>query len=312
MKIKTNPACLSFLFIFLFANMGLSQQLGEQKYVPSISIHPEYEREKGPLVLVDEAHHNFHTLKGRFAPFATLLSTDGYLVKGLREKIKKSSFAEADVLVIANALHQTNYKNWILPTPSAFTGEEVRIINNWVNQGGSLLLIADHMPFPGAASDLAESFGFSFSNGYAFFKDRKRGPSDTFTPTDGLMECKIVNGRAEHEKITKVTTFTGSAFQAPEGAQPVLVFKRDAFSHETARAGALADAKKISIKGWCQGAIMDYGKGRIAVFGEAAMFTAQVVGPHKLPIGMNAPQASQNEQFILNLMHWLTKAQGYE
>jgi hypothetical protein len=52
-----------------------------------------------------------------------------------------------------------------------------------------------------------------------------------------------------------------------------------------------------------QGAYMNYGKGRIVVFGEAAMFTAQLQGKNK--IGMNEKSASQNAQFLLNTLHWL-------
>jgi len=47
------------------------------------------------------------------------------------------------------------------------------------------------------------------------------------------------------------------------------------------------------------------GRGRVAVFGEAAMFTAQVSGPERRPMGMNTPTAAQNPQFLLNVMHWL-------
>jgi hypothetical protein len=48
---------------------------------------------------------------------------------------------------------------------------------------------------------------------------------------------------------------------------------------------------------------MNYGKGRVVVFGEAAMFTAQLQGKSK--VGMNEKSASQNFQFLLNVMHWL-------
>jgi hypothetical protein len=52
-----------------------------------------------------------------------------------------------------------------------------------------------------------------------------------------------------------------------------------------------------------------HGQGRVAVFGEAAMFSAQVVGPDKRPIGMNAPDARDNSRFALNLLHWLSAVQ---
>jgi hypothetical protein len=35
------------------------------------------------------------------------------------------------------------------------------------------------------------------------------------------------------------------------------------------------------------------------------MFSAQVSGAERRPMGMNAPTATQNPQFLLNIMHWL-------
>ena len=58
--------------------------------------------------------------------------------------------------------------------------------------------------------------------------------------------------------------------------------------------------------GWLQGATRRVGQGRVAFFGEAAMFSAQVAGREKRPMGMNAPLAEQNAQFALNTLHWLS------
>jgi hypothetical protein len=52
---------------------------------------------------------------------------------------------------------------------------------------------------------------------------------------------------------------------------------------------------------------MKVGKGRLAVFGEAGMFSAQLAGPRQR-MGMNAPGAEQNHQLLLNVMHWLSRA----
>jgi hypothetical protein len=40
------------------------------------------------------------------------------------------------------------------------------------------------------------------------------------------------------------------------------------------------------------------------------MFTAQLAGIQRLRVGMNAPEASQNHQLLLNIMHWLTRVEG--
>jgi len=36
------------------------------------------------------------------------------------------------------------------------------------------------------------------------------------------------------------------------------------------------------------------------------MLTAQLAGPNKRPLGMNAPEARENARFALNLLHWLS------
>ena len=62
----------------------------------------------------------------------------------------------------------------------------------------------------------------------------------------------------------------------------------------------------LSASGMLQGAAIQCGRGRVAVFGEAAMFSAQVAGPNRTPAGMNDPTAPQNAQFLLNVIHWLS------
>ncbi|MCA1635955.1 MAG: hypothetical protein LC802_20255 [Acidobacteria bacterium] len=62
-------------------------------------------------------------------------------------------------------------------------------------------------------------------------------------------------------------------------------------------------ASEESVAGWTQGATLRSGKGRVALFGEAAMFTAQLAGPNRVRFGMNAPEAPQNAQFLLNVLH---------
>ena len=56
-----------------------------------------------------------------------------------------------------------------------------------------------------------------------------------------------------------------------------------------------------------QGALVRHGRGRVAVFGEAAMFSAQLSGPEERPMGMNHPSAAQNYRFALNVLRWLSE-----
>jgi hypothetical protein len=297
--------------LFCVAGAASAQQVADPNFKPSIP-RPAYEPGKGPVVAIDEAHHNFHTADGRYQPFADLLRRDGYRVEAFGKPLSLESLKGVDVLVISNALNERNEEDWSLPTPSAFTPDEIAAAHAWVEGGGSLFLIADHMPFAGAATDLARAFGFEFSNGYARVGNpaERRSP-DVFEPSTGLGDSPVTRGRADEEKVTKVATFTGSAFRPPKEAVPVLAFGAASVSFETKQAPGISEgAPEVPIEGWCQGAIMKVGKGRVVAFGEAAMFSAQLGGPQARPIGMNSPDAPQNSQLLLNIMHWLSRADG--
>jgi hypothetical protein len=301
-----------FTAIVLLTAPGIvsAQQVADLKYKPPIP-RPAYEAGKGPRVAIDEAHHNFHTAEGRYKPFAELLRRDGYRVDAFCQPLSAESLKGLDVLVISNALHERNARDWSPPNPSAFTKDEIAALHGWVEKGGSLFLIADHAPFAGAASDLAKAFEVEFSNGHARAGHWNRDRKETFEPGTGLKESIITRGRSDDEKVTKVATFAGSAFKPPKGAIPVLEFGAKSIAFER-KAGGKGESKmqKVPIEGWCQGAVLKVGKGRVALFGEAAMFSAQLAGPKQEPMGMNASYAEQNYQLLLNVMHWLSRAKG--
>lgn len=305
----TSIAPLRFLFALaavLLLTTANADQTTDSLFVPHIA-RPAYPRGAGPVVLIDESHNNFHTMYDRYQPFAHLLEADGYVVKPLRASLQRSSLESARVLVIANALAARNRTDWSLPIPSAFTTAEIEALRSWIEQGGSLLLIVDHMPFPGAANELASALGIRFSNGFVF------GPGDPNAPRlfrskDGtLAPHPITHGRTRQERISQVATFTGSAFTATRGGlEPLLVFPPGTLSLEPRTAWQFgADTPRRNVGGWFQGAVFQLGRGRAAVFAEAGMFTAQRVGPMRQMAGMNSPEAKQNAQFTSNVLRWL-------
>lgn len=293
---------------FLFSQPLRGQQVPDKAFQPEIK-SPAFEKGKGPRIGVDSAHNNFHTATGRYKSFADLLKRDGYRMVDFEKSFSEKSLKTIDVLVISNPLNERNVSDWSLPTPSAFKKEEIAALKSWVTNGGSLFLIADHMPFPGAASELANAFGFTFSNGYARpAQSKERGAfGDVFNEKTGLIDSEITRGRSDAENVTSVATFGGSAFKAPKEAIGIIKFAPNSISRETKRApGITPDAPSVSIEGWYQGAALKLKKGRMVVFGEAAMFSAQLAGQTKRPMGMNAPNAKQNGQLLLNSVHWLT------
>lgn len=294
------PIALSLPILFSVISL-YAQQVPDTLFNPAIT-SPAYPSEKGPSIFIDEAHNNFHTLSGGFAPFARILEKDGYVLKPLSQTLSDETLMPAKILVIANAIHIDNAQRWTLPTPSAFSEEEILALNTWVKEGGSLFLIADHMPFPGASEKLAASFGIKFCNGFA--RSEKNNRNDIFKLGSGLAECALTYGRNSSERVTAVQTFTGQAFQVPEEAVSVITLdgNYEILLPETAWEFTKL-TPKLSAQGFVQGAYLRYGSGRLVVFGEAAMFTAQRYGNNSF--GMNAKTASQNLQFLLNTIHWL-------
>lgn len=295
-----------FVISYLFCSgILLAQQLPDTAFTFEIK-HPRYQTGNGPALFIDEAHNNFHTADGNFYAFAKLMRQDGFQVLKLDKPVSNVDVLNnCRILVISNALHISNVDNWAMPVQSAFTKEEIINIKEWVTNGGRLLLIADHMPFAGAAYELGKAFGFEFLNGFALSGQKTWPPSTFSVKNNTLKESPVTKGSKVYTHIDSISTFTGSAFMPPTEAIPVLCFPDDYFSLQPDTAWVFnKNTPSKNLQGFCQGAIMNFGKGKVAVFGEAAMFTAQVVN-NNFKVGFNSDQAPQNASFTLNLIHWL-------
>lgn len=295
------------MWMLAAAGAAEAQQVPDSAFAPPVA-RPAFAPGAGPVVLVDEAHVNFHTADGRYYAFAQLLRRDGYVVRGLREPFTRESLAGARLLVVANALHARNADDWILPTPSAFTPGEIAAVEAWVREGGSLLLVADHMPFPGAAEGLAAAFGVAMGNGFAYDSTEQESRF-RFSRANGLLaDHPVTNGRDASERVDSIDSFTGQAFRLMRAdAQPLLTLGPGTVLLMPEVAWQFsALTPRVRADGLLHGAVLRHGRGRVALFGEAAMFSAQLAGPQRAPMGMNDPHAPQNARFLLNVVHWLT------
>jgi len=299
--------CLGLLAAFPTAALG--QQVADSTFVPDVET-PSYPAGTGPVVAVDAAHHNFHTIRDRYRPFAAILEADGYRVVENLAPFASGSLDSCAVLVIANAGTDES-SSWSLPTPSALTDAEIDAVVDWVSSGGSLFLIADHMPAAGAVAPLAARFGVQLTNGYTF-QERLQGlPGDRFSRADGtLYDHPITRGRSAAESIDAVVSFTGQGFQATAPVDTLLRFGPGAISLLPVEAGVgfAAETPRVFSGGWLHGVALRSGAGRVVIFGEAAMFSAQRAGPEGRPMGLNRPEAGRNQQLLLNILHWLTGA----
>jgi hypothetical protein len=252
---------------------------------------------KGPKVLFDEAHNNIHTTTGLYKPFADLIRNDGYDVTPNREPFTPRSLSGYSVLIISNAMGPQGHRS-----EPAFTEPECSAVEEWVKGGGSLLFISDHAPMGAAAERLSLKFGVEMSKVYTDDPNSKsRGLGDiTFSRENHLLgEHPILRGRNRDERVSKVVTFTGQSLKGPRASVCLLTLPNSAIDVDPVTKAS------VPAGGRSQGVAMRYGRGRVVVLGEAGMLSAQL-DPDGTKFGMNYP-ATDNRQFGLNVIHWLSR-----
>ena len=202
-------------------------------YAPALA-RPAYPEGQGPTVCVDETHDNFHTSVGTYLPFANVLRRDGYEVRRFLGA-EGPPLEDCAILVISDAQPPGRAED-----PPTFADDEVSKLNAWVDSGGSLLLITDHLPDPGAIEALSASFGFEIHNGYVF-EGSPEGPArpTVFRREGGsLTDDPLLEGRGPEEVVSQVATFLGSAVRGPVGFRPLLVFGPGASTSKAGPRGA--------------------------------------------------------------------------
>jgi hypothetical protein len=300
------------------------QQIVDADFHPAVAT-PAYLK-GGPTVAIDEAHDNFHTMSGQYAPLAALLRNDGYKVVASKVPFEKESLNGIGVLVVANARNLKAILGGDISKP-AFTDHECDVISDWVRAGGALLLIADHAPFGNAADTLANRFGVTMGKGWVFDRAGAGGITTQldFSRENALLgKHPIISGRNGSERVNTIRAFTGQSLTVPPQARILMRLSPAARNAATpadmdAEDEALrtSDSSKpaygsrsSSAAGRAQGLAMAFGKGRIVVLGEAALLSAQVIRytdptPHDMKIGMNT-SGNDDRQFALNIFHWLS------
>lgn len=265
-----------------------------------------------PVIVFDEGHFNFHTTRGSYSQFAELLRKDGYAIIAHPRLLDRKALEQARVLVIVNALsaqgnsaeRETLPWRWTREAAMpAFTRDECDAVEHWVREGGGLLLIVDHAPYPAAARNLADRFGVELRN--ATTRDptpenHAQTPSTlVFTRSNGLLgDHAITRGRDPSERINAITTFTGSSLAGPPGSTAFLRLSEAAYDAFLKSAGA--PEQRMSGKGRAQGVALQFGKGRVVVLGEAAIFRTEILEASR--------QAGfDNRQLSLNIVRWLSE-----
>lgn len=293
-----------YTLVFL-APEGKAQQVADETFNYPVSV-PIYKSGSGPLILFDEAHNNASTLSGAYAAFGKLLASDGYNIVSSKEKVTSELLKNAKIYVTVNAMY--DMENWDLPARSAFSQDEINELSNWVADGGSLFLVTDHMPCGASVNELAARFGINIVNGFAIRKD---GRPEVFSKEKNTLISNEITSSPGKE-IDSIMCWGGTGFIVPPHAHVISVLGDDYRiylpSHVSQIKRRLSDTiPYISGSGLVNGAYLKFGKGRIVIFGDGAPFSAQLQGVKSEKRGMNHPGATQNGQFLFNIIHWLDR-----
>ena len=271
-----------------------------------------------PILLFDQGHNNAQSATGGYSAFAQLMHADGYNVRVHKGKFSPDALSRVAVLVIVNADGGTNPKLLgfnLVPLRKgergspAFAEGEVRIVREWVEGGGALLLVADHAPFGTAAAGLAAAFGTTMHGGFTEVAGQYQGQADPsfieFSTDNGLLaDHPIIAGRTAEERVHRVRSFTGQSLDGPP-ASALLKLPPSAVEPIPVRPEAVGSESAAPPAGAAQAVAVEYGRGRVVILGEAGMITAQLDGRGR-PFGMNQ-SGLDNRQLALNIAHWLTR-----
>ena len=303
-----NTIRLLQMFLILSAMVSCLYQRPDMSTDMSVDL-PAFNSESSPSVLFDAGHKNFHDIQSTYKPFATLLNNDGILLTTHDGHYTPEALQNVDLLIIANATGEEREDGRMT---SAFSKKEIEVLTQWVSQGGSLLLIADHDPFGSASAQLAKSFGVGMESVWTVDTSRQNPEIGK----SSWLEYSLENGGLGLHPIVqldppirKVITFTGQSLSFDSTWTSILMLSESARNYYTrADASIISDdnTSYFPVPGQSQLIASNYGSGRIVIAGEAAMFTAQEVRIFfkTMRAGFNY-DGYDNKQLVLKIIHWL-------
>jgi hypothetical protein len=271
-----------------------------------------------PVILFDDGHNNYQHYDSDEI-LEQFLIRHGFSVRYLKTRVSEYALEGVDVLHTTNALAPENVNNWSLPTPSAFTPNEIEILLDWVRKGGCLLLVIEHMPMGGSYRELATALGIKVSNGFVvnealigdYSPDNISNAADLlFLRKDGSMaDHPVINGAIPYGRIEHLNTATGSAFLLPTNSTSLITLGSDVISLEPAKSWVFTDETPlVRVAGWSQAGVMEIDNGRVAVLGDNYLTSApEYLKPPFVADETEAQRGAHNHQFTLNLYRWLTR-----
>lgn len=301
---------LKILFLCCAAAFSMNAQMVNDSTFDASVKRPKFKKGKGPALLIDAAHHNFIVEMGLAKPLVDVATADGY-----RPSIDSSLFTKAylsnyKIVVITPAMPFTFGSKKEVTTESTFTPAEIDALHDWVNNGGSLILLSEHAPIDKSMTPVLNKFGIQSSIGIVWdsLNCDKTIPMKgfqtllKFNKANGLLNTDhpITQGEQIGEQINAIVTYGGSGLTGPEYTS---LFTLSPSSEIKRWSGINPSGSATS-----QGLVGKVGKGKLVALGDCNGFTAMYINMgagKKFFAGMQVSDHNW-KQFVLNTLHWLS------
>lgn len=293
-----------FLLTVLFSSYCLQAQMINDPSFDSKVLQPFYKNDKGPKVLIDGGHHNFFIQRSLMNPFIDLVKSDGYNPQIDSLPITKKHLSTYDIVVLNPAYPFDYGTKKELGDLKAYSKEEIDYIYNYVNKGGSLLILTEKSPMINAMEPLLNKFGITAIYGTiadTLHQDKQFGKNVIhYSKENGMLTVNhpILKGRNTSEEINHIVMITGSAFKGKDYTN-ILPTSSAA---QMGNAGVFTPVEQGSSVGLAG----KVGKGKLVILSDTEIFIAMLFGKDKVKVGMQMPNYDL-KQFALNIMHWLSK-----
>jgi len=240
----------------------------------------------GPRVAIDLGHFNDSPGDARFRALGDLLIWDGYRVTRSKQSLVPEYLKDISVLVIGNAMPYPPGFGRVakavgLAGRPVFAPDEVDAVRDWVRAGGALLLEADVPGSGEAAAPLGAALGLVFHD----------CPAAVFLPESKPGEHAILSGRSEYDENVRSAAVLAGGWVEPTAAagQAVPLLNAPA-------AGFCAAGKTLAVA-------LEFGRGRLVALSVQLERNEDLIRLTRVD-----PLRTGNRQFVLNAMHWLSRA----
>jgi len=243
------------------------------------------------LVVFEEAHLPAYSIgsnpaaygTGGYSEFANYLMVNGYIVSTINPGtiINSSGLASADVLVI-------------VAPQNSYLESELDAIENWVKEGGNLLLISDWGSFGSVARTIASRFNIVLRGDAICDSDENVGdPSQVYYDGANLLVHPVTKG------VDRVEIYAGDGIlTAPAEEIPLIVTDYDGtafwFSDNSPALG-------VSVMSAFEGGAI--GSGRLIIMTDSNVWDSINDADYDGDVGF---YDSDNEVLAINSINWLS------